>query len=111
MDILNTIQGVAITAIPDYFFIFIITIVVGAVLFFGGMSTNSVATSVVGLFIAVISLVFAFSTDDKPTGEYTPTQHEVILTDENYIIDATKYNVVEKRGKIVVIEEIKEAIK
>jgi hypothetical protein len=33
--------------------------------------------------------------------------HEVQITDPNYVIDAQKYKIIEKRGNILVIEDIK----
>lgn len=33
------------------------------------------------------------------------TRHEVIIADPDYVIDATKYEIIDQRGDIIVIEE------
>jgi hypothetical protein len=108
MEILNTIPGAAVTDISDWgvlaIVLFILTVVLiglGAVAELSGIAF----AGLVALWLAVMVVIIAPL--NTPTGKFQAKQYEVIIKDPNYVIDATKYTVVEKRGKIMILEEIK----
>lgn len=119
MQILNEIAGVAIMTDASILPLYFILLFAGIITLFAGISKAGTGRSfglavimiVVGGALTFSMLLTTLFTPDVPTGEYTPTRYEVVLTDENYIIDASKYRIIEKRGEIILLEEVKEAAK
>lgn len=65
---------------------------------------ETIGVAIIGLIMMVFPLVcFVTGVAEQENGR-TPTRYEVIL-EEGYILDATKYQIVEQRGKIFVIEK------
>lgn len=100
MEILNTTGGGFSVGSIVAAVLFGLLAVAAIVLAFMAAADREVVVMFVGLICAagaaLVSIINAFDRE--------PVRHEVILHD-GATIDATKYNVVEQRGKIYVIEE------
>ncbi|WP_178023047.1 hypothetical protein [uncultured Paenibacillus sp.] len=98
MDVLYTYGGGINTAA------LLLTLFVGIlalITIIAGFADNDLGALLFGTIGAGITILLAFYVHE-------PVRHEVTLR-PGYVIDATKYEVVEQRGQIYVIEERKEA--
>lgn len=94
MDVLNTYGGGV-----DRVFVFLAILVgiIAILLLIAAVVTIEIDAFIVGLIAAAFAVVFALNAHE-------PVRHEVTLR-PGYVIDATKYEIVEQRGEIYVIEE------
>ncbi|GMK47622.1 hypothetical protein PghCCS26_47520 [Paenibacillus glycanilyticus] len=106
MEILNTYGGE-------------VTTVIGWALWFGGCAILFFFLTLASLednrfgyaaICAILTLLFVAAMDKSLEPETKPVRHEVTLR-EGYVIDAAKYEIIEQRGAIYVIEERKPAVK
>ncbi|MCG7407721.1 hypothetical protein MH117_09825 [Paenibacillus sp. ACRRX] len=105
MDILNTFGGDPETALSLGGFINGMFIVAGVAILASSAESKNGKGAFLGFLIVLIGLPILLSgVGVKETGEFTPIRHEVMLRD-GQVIDATKYEIVEQRGKIYVIQE------
>jgi|GEM_PF-6825675 len=94
MDVLNTYGG-AINGVA--LLIAILAGILGSFLFIGGMVEDEPVAVLFGILLGAIAIAAAILTNE-------PVRHEVTLR-PGHVIDATKYEVIEQRGQIYVIEE------
>jgi Na+/melibiose symporter-like transporter len=99
MDVLNTTGG---EYIPELVFLAIFGGVLALVLIIIAIAMidqgeDGLGALVAGIFIGLLAAVLLYNAKD-------PIRHEVTLR-PGHVIDATKYEIVEQRGKIYVIEE------
>lgn len=105
MDVLNTSGGAPITEFTGWGIVLIIVFFIALVIVSGSVQAESFGGFLFGLAIAVIIVVIKLNGGlERETGELTPIRHEVTLR-PGYVIDAKKYEIVEQRGQIYVIEE------
>jgi hypothetical protein len=111
VEVLHTIAGVEITDTTAWGWIFLAFLVLGFVCIGTWLEAplgNGDGFGKFGLTMLVIAIVIViFAPFKEPTGQFEPTRHEVIVTDPNFVIDATKYKVIKTEGKIITIEEVK----
>lgn len=100
MDVLYTYGG-GISTVALLLTLFVGILALIAII--GGFVGDDLGALFFGTIGAVITILLAFYVHE-------PVRHEVTLR-PGYVIDATKYEVVEQRGQIYVIEERKEARK
>lgn len=94
MDVLNTIGG----GVDGVAILFAILLgIIALILIIGGLVEDEAAAVGFGLLFAVVAIFFA-------TKIHEPVRHEVTLR-PGHVIDATKYEIIEQRGQIYVIEE------
>lgn len=94
MDVLNTYGGGIDVSMVVFAILFL---VLALFLFVIACAGDEEFAFYLGLVCALFSILSAVSTHE-------PVRHEVTLR-PGYVIDATKYEVVEQRGEIYVIEE------
>lgn len=102
MEILNTTGGGISAESIVYTVFFGLFAVVWVVLTFLAVAERRGGIAIICAIAAILTALIAF----VGVSNREPIRHEVILHD-GATIDATKYNVVEQRGKIYVIEERK----
>lgn len=97
MDVLNTYGG------EFHVVLVVIAVTLGllALLAFYVYITDNSADAPIALVIGLVLTFFMFA---SVANVKEPVRHEVTLR-PGYIIDATKYEIVEQRGEIYVIEE------
>ncbi|MFL1672622.1 hypothetical protein [Paenibacillus dendritiformis] len=105
MEILNTIDGSpVIETVPQLACPLLIIASIGLFLAMAAILAETIGIAIIGLILMVFSIIcFVTGVADQETGR-TPTRYEVILKD-GYILDATKYEMVEQRGKIFVVQK------
>ncbi|MFW5434318.1 hypothetical protein [Paenibacillus apiarius] len=106
MEIINTNSGSPVVE-PSFWIIILLILgaALGVTLFLAALEGGSFFVSLLGLIIIVIAVTaLAGGAANRETGELTPIKYEVLLH-ESSVIDATKYEVIEQRGKIYVIQE------
>jgi len=96
MDVLNTYGGGL-----DRFAVFlaIVAVLFAIVLFAIAFKETELSAFLAGLVCAAFAVVLGLNATE-------PVRHEVTLR-PGYVIDATKYEIIEQRGQIYVIEERK----
>lgn len=106
MEIINTINGSPVIETSTMIgIILVLCIGLGVALFLTAIDEDSPIMAIFGLVICIIATsCLAGGYAKRESGELTPTKYEVILR-EGYVIDATRYEIVEQRGKIYVIQE------
>ena len=98
MDVLNTYGG----GVDAHFVI--LAIICGLLTLLAisaAIGTDDFALLLLGVVLGVVTIFLA-------TNAREPIRHEVILR-PGYVIDAAKYEIIEQRGQIYVIEEREEA--
>jgi uncharacterized membrane protein len=111
MEILNTIQGAEITELTTLGVNMSLMFLIGLILYIGGLAIGEHVLAVIGLpmLLIVFFVAIVFNVPlSHGTGKYNPTKYEVRITDPNYVIDAQKYRVIDKRGQIITLEEVKQ---
>lgn len=109
MQILNTIPGAEIVNVSGWLFVMPVILAVSIGLLLASAEKQSGTLATVSGAILLISIIILSTVNFHiHTGKYNPTKYEVNITDKNYIIDATKYKIVDKRGEIIILEEVKE---
>ncbi|MMZ60160.1 hypothetical protein D1872_222350 [compost metagenome] len=97
MDVLNTYGGGINEGV---LLIAILAGLLGSFLFIGGMVEDGPVEVLFGILLAAIAIAAGMHTHE-------PVRHEVTLR-PGHVIDAAKYEVIEQRGRIYVIEEREE---
>lgn len=101
MDVLNTYGG-EVTGPQDgwavFFGVCTMVFVIAAIGFIADRAIGLAALSMVMVCVMLFATIHALETRSEPV------RHEVTLR-EGYVIDAEKYEIIEKRGAIYVIEE------
>lgn len=95
MDVLNTYGGGGTDPVLIMFGIF--GFVVGIAALFYGFVEAEFPAIILGVLAVVVGIAAIVSAD-------TPVRHEITLR-PGHVIDAAKYEVIEQRGAIYVIEE------
>jgi hypothetical protein len=109
LEVLNTIQGTPVISLNAFGWVVVVFLFIGVLCLWGGMQEEAPGPALFGFVLTVITIcTLVWGPTSSPTGKVTPTKYEVKLTDPNYVIDATKYQVVEKRGEIYVLEDVKQ---
>jgi membrane-bound ClpP family serine protease len=90
------------------FFITLLLFVFGMAILLAACDVGDGVGALLGIIIVAVSIVlFCNSEMERETDVKLPLRHEVRFTESGYVLDATKYNIVEQRGQIYVIEERK----
>jgi uncharacterized protein (DUF58 family) len=106
MEILNTVVGNNYHMATNWGWLCLIIFVVGFVVAGTSAEQGYYKASIVGLVLVLASVIMALSSPIRYVSGQEPTQLEVRITDPNYVIDALKYDVIEKRGDILVLKEV-----
>lgn len=108
MEILNIIQGSPITEMTWAFWIMLTFVALSSIALLLALETSEIEF-IAAFFIFLILYIISVLVFDAfmETGRYEPTQYEVIITDSNYTIDALEYRLIDVRGEVYVIEELK----
>lgn len=106
MDVLNTTGGEAVISFVWYGWIVLAVAVICSLFMTAWEKSDDHVLGRLLCFIFVVGTIIYTVTGgfERETGELTPIRHEVTLR-PGHVIDATKYEIVEQRGKIYVIEE------
>jgi len=107
-DVLNTIGGGMVTDIADWaVFVNVLLFFAALVMLIGAFVMDDVPVGIVGA-IALLALILFVISGAGETEVPEPVRYEVTVKD-GHVIDASRWNIVEQRGQIYVIEERKVA--
>lgn len=105
MHVLNTIHGDPTFYSTWYGWVAVALFIIGLVTCGVSVEGGSPKFLIAGAVIFIVSMILLFTVPLKlPTGQHEPDKLEVKITDPHYVIDATKYKVLSKRGEIVTLE-------
>lgn len=105
MEVLNTITGEVGREITGWGIVVLLAIFAGFLIMIAGSNEREMFFGLILILVAILlGAIFGMNKDS----DAKPTRYEVKINDPNYVIDATKYRYIEKRGEIVILEEVKQ---
>lgn len=105
MDVLNTYGGEVVRSVTWWGWALIVLALIGLAAFRAALDGDAGAPLVCGIVLIAPLIIVGLSVGIRhDTEKTTPIRHEVTLRPGG-VIDAQKYEIIEQRGAIFVIEE------
>jgi len=105
VEIINTLGGAPISEVTFWGYVLFFLLMLGVALVFFSFDEGDLLCFLFGVVTVIVVIVlFVNGVGTQETDRLTPTKYEVLLR-EGAVIDATKYEIIEQRGKIFVIQE------